>query len=82
MKVEENKPKVLFADFVSTSKDSILVRELATMLKQNSVGMGQNRLFAWLRENGFKSVGRNRPQHAYAKVCGVGAVRDSGDSHQ
>lgn len=52
-KVEEDRPKVLFADSVSASKDSILVRELATILKQNGVSIGQNRLFAWLRENGY-----------------------------
>ena len=50
----EQKPKVLFADAVATSKTSILVGELAKILKQNGIeGMGQNRLFAWLRENGF-----------------------------
>ncbi|MFW6030616.1 MAG: phage regulatory protein/antirepressor Ant [Halanaerobiales bacterium] len=51
--VEENKPKVLFADAVSASDDSILVRELATILKQNGIDTGQNRLFTWLRDNGY-----------------------------
>lgn len=64
-KVEEDRPKVLFADSVSASKDSILVRELATLLKQNGVSIGQNRLFAWLRENGYlirrKGSDRNMP---------------------
>lgn len=50
---EANRPKVLFADAVSTSKTSILVGELAKLLKQNGVDIGQNRLFGWLRENGF-----------------------------
>ena len=50
---EANKPKVLFADAVSTAKTSILVGELAKLLKQNGVDIGQNRLFGWLRENGF-----------------------------
>lgn len=52
-KVQEDAPKVLFADAVSTSKTSILVGELAKLLKQNGVSIGQNRLFAWMRENGF-----------------------------
>lgn len=52
-KVEEDKPKVIFADAVSTAKNSILIGELAKLLKQNGVEMGQNRLFKWLREHGF-----------------------------
>ena len=44
---------MLFADAVSTAKTSILVGELAKLLKQNGVNMGQNRLFAWMRENGY-----------------------------
>lgn len=50
---QANRPKVLFADAVSTAKTSILVGELAKLLKQNGVDIGQNRLFGWLRENGF-----------------------------
>lgn len=46
-------PKVVFANAVSTSKTCILVGELAKILKQNGVDMGQNRLFEWLRLNGF-----------------------------
>ena len=52
-KVEEDRPKVIFADAVSTAKNSILIGELAKLLKQNGVEMGQNRLFKWLREHGF-----------------------------
>ena len=52
-KVEEQKPKVIFADAVATSNSSILVGELAKLLKQNGVDMGQNRLFTWLRNNGY-----------------------------
>lgn len=51
--IEEMKPKVVFADAVATSHTSILVGELAKILKQNGIDMGQKRLFAWLRENGF-----------------------------
>lgn len=52
-KIEADKPKVLFADAVSTAKTSILVGELAKVLRQNGVDMGQNRLFTWLRDNGY-----------------------------
>ena len=48
-----DKPKVIFADAVCASKRSILVGELAKLLKQNGVEIGQNRLFEWLRNNGF-----------------------------
>lgn len=52
-KIEEDKPKVLFADAVTTSKKSCLVGELAKILRQNGIDMGQNRLFSWLRNNGY-----------------------------
>lgn len=48
-----NRPKVLFADSVAASKTSILVGELAKLLKQNGVDTGQNRLFDWMRSNGY-----------------------------
>lgn len=47
------KPKALFADSVSASHTSILVGELAKLIKQNGVNIGANRLFHWLRENGY-----------------------------
>ena len=49
----QDKPKVIFADAVDTSKESILIGNLAKILRQNGVNIGQNRLFAWLRENGY-----------------------------
>ncbi len=52
-KIEQDKPKVLFADAVCTSKRSCLVAELAKILQQNGVNIGQNRLFKWLRNNGY-----------------------------
>lgn len=52
-KVEADRPKVLFADAVSASHTSILVGELAKLLRQNGADIGQNRLFAWLRDNGY-----------------------------
>ena len=51
--IEEYRPKALFADAVSASHTSILVGELAKLLRQNGVEIGQNRLFAELREDGF-----------------------------
>ena len=48
-----NRPKALFADSVSSSSDTILVREMAKILRQNGVKVGQNRLYQWLRENGY-----------------------------
>lgn len=51
--LERQKPKVLFADAVSAAHTSILVGELAKLLKQNGVGIGQHRLFQYLRENGY-----------------------------
>lgn len=50
---ERMKPKEIFADAVSASEMSILVGELAKMISQNGYKIGQNRLFAWLRENGY-----------------------------
>lgn len=51
--VEADKPKVLFADAVDASQTSILVGDLAKLLKQNGVDTGQKRLFEWLRCNGY-----------------------------
>ena len=52
-KIEEDKPKVLFAKAVEASKTSILIGELAKLIKQNGYDIGQKRLFEWLRENGY-----------------------------
>lgn len=63
--LEEMQPKALFADAVSASKSSILIGELAKLLRQNGVDMGQNRLFDWLRDNGYlirrDATDRNMP---------------------
>lgn len=53
IQIESQKPKVLFADSVAASHTTILVGELAKLLKQNGIDMGQNRLFGWMRNNGF-----------------------------
>lgn len=52
-KIEEDKPKVIFANAVAASKNSILIGDLAKILKQNGVDIGQKRLFEWLRANGY-----------------------------
>lgn len=52
-KVEQDAPKVLFADSVAASRSSILIGDLAKLLVQNGVKIGQNRLFVYLREKGF-----------------------------
>ena len=59
--LEQQKPKVLFAESVETSKNSVLINELAKILKQNGVEIGQNRLFKRLRNDGYliKQKGEN-----------------------
>ena len=52
-KIEADKPKVLFADSVGSSRQSILIREMAKLLKQNGVDIGEKRLFSWMRANGY-----------------------------
>ena len=52
-KIEQDKPKVLFADAVATADTSILVGDMAKLLKQNGVDIGQKRLFDWLRNKGY-----------------------------
>ena len=53
------KPKALFADSVSASENAILIRDLAKIIKQNGVDIGEKRLFTWLRDNGYlvKKIG-------------------------
>lgn len=52
-KIEEDKPKTIFADAVSTSRTSILIGDLSKLIKQNGYDIGQKRLFEWLRINGY-----------------------------
>ena len=63
--IEADRPKVIFSDAVSASHTSILVGEFAKIMRQNGADMGQNRMFAWLRENGYlisrKGSDRNMP---------------------
>ncbi len=53
LQIATDKPKVLFADAVAASHTSILIGDLAKLLRQNGIDIGQNRLFSWMRENGF-----------------------------
>ncbi len=62
--LEEQKPKVVFADAFQISEDTVLVGELAKILKQNNINIGQNRLFETLRSEGYLIKGgeqRNLP---------------------
>ena len=51
--IEEQRPKVIFANAISASHTSILVGDFAKLMRQNGLNFGQNRMFAWLRENGY-----------------------------
>lgn len=53
IQIEEMKPKALFADAVSASKQTVLIGELAKIMKGNGIEIGQNRLFAWMRKHGY-----------------------------
>lgn len=52
-RVQMDRPKVIFADAVAASHTSILIGELSKLINQNGIKIGQNRLFEWLRENGY-----------------------------
>ena len=65
--IEEQKPKVLFAEAVTSCEDSILIRDLAKILTQNGVKIGQGRLFSWLRQNGFLFQRETRPMQKWVE---------------
>ena len=76
--IEAQKPKVIFAEAVSTSKDGILVGMLAKLLHQNGVKIGQNRLFQWLRDKGYlmkRGVDKNMPTQR-SKELGLFDVKE------
>lgn len=79
-KVKDDAPKVLFADSVTTAKTSILVGQLAKLITQNGHQIGQNRLFAWLRDNGYlsrrKGTDWNMPQQQYVEA-GLFEIKES-----
>lgn len=59
--LEAQRPKVLFADSVTSCDDSILIRDLAKLITQNGVEIGQTRLFRWLRQHGYLFQHETRP---------------------
>lgn len=79
-----NRPKVLFADAVATAHTSILIGELAKLLKQNGVDMGQNRLFDWMRKNGYliarKGTDYNMPTQKSMEL-GLMEIKETSISH-
>lgn len=83
-KAEADKPMVLFAQSVSTASTSILVGELAKLLKQNGIEMGQNRLFRWMRQKGYliKRQGNdyNMPTQR-AMEMGLFEIKETSISH-
>lgn len=76
IQIEEMKPKALFADAVSASKQTVLIGELAKIMKGNGIEIGQNRLFAWLRKHGYlisrKGTDYNMPTQ---KVMNLGLFK-------
>lgn len=78
-KIEADKPKTIFADAVSASYTSILVGDLAKLICQNGVQIGQKRLFEWLRQNGFlikSGSSKNMPMQRYVEQ-GLFEVKES-----
>ena len=78
-RIEQMKPKEIFADAVATSHTSILVGDLAKLICQNGYQIGQKRLFDWLRANGYliKSGGSyNMPTQRYVEQ-GLFEIKES-----
>lgn len=77
--IERMRPKEVFADAVASSKDSILIGELAKLICQNGYSVGQNRLFTWMRDNGYLMVqgaSRNIPKQRYVEQ-GLFEIKES-----
>ena len=78
-RIEQMKPKALFADAVSASKHSILIGDLAKLICQNGYLIGQKRLFQWMRENGYlmtQGSSYNRPKQRYVEQ-GLFEIKES-----
>ncbi len=78
-KIEQDRPKTIFADAVSTSQTSILIGDLAKLICQNGVQIGQKRLFDWLREKNYlikSGSSKNMPQQRYLER-GLFEVKES-----
>ena len=69
-KIEEDKPKVAFADAIEATKDTIYIGDLAKILKKNGTDFGQTRLFEWLRQNGYlmRGFSKNTPTQRYMEM--------------
>lgn len=82
-KIEADAPKVLFADAVNASDTSILIGELAKLLKQNGVNIGQRRLFEWLRNNGYLMKGGSSYNTPTQKAMDLGlfTIKETVISH-
>jgi phage antirepressor YoqD-like protein len=82
--LEAAKPKVIFAESVEASKTSILIGELAKILKQNGVEIGQNRLFDWMRKNGYL-INRNGSDYnmptQYSMELGLFTIKETTVNH-
>ncbi len=77
--IERMRPKEVFADAVASSKDSILIGELAKLICQNGYSIGQNRLFTWMRDNGYLMVqgaSRNIPKQRFVEQ-GLFEIKES-----
>lgn len=77
--IDRMRPKEVFADAVASSKDSILIGELAKLICQNGYSVGQNRLFTWMRDNGYlmrQGASRNIPKQRYVEQ-GLFEIKES-----
>lgn len=78
-RINQMRPKEVFADAVSTSKQSILIGDLAKLICQNGYQIGQKRLFQWMRENGYlmtQGSSYNRPKQRYVEQ-GLFEIKES-----
>lgn len=78
-KIEQDRPKTIFADAVSASHTSILIGDLAKLICQNGYQIGQKRLFQWMRDNGYLMVSgssRNMPKQKYVEQ-GLFEIKES-----
>ncbi|WP_313568784.1 phage antirepressor KilAC domain-containing protein [Acetoanaerobium noterae] len=83
-KIEEQAPKIAFADAVSSSNTSILVGEMSKILQQNGIIVGPNKLFQWLRDNGYlikrKGTDYNTPTQ-YSMQLGLFEIKETSITH-
>ncbi|EAC4174387.1 phage antirepressor KilAC domain-containing protein [Listeria innocua] len=85
--IEEQKPKVMFAEAVSDARGTILIRDLAKLIQQNGIDIGEKRLFEWMRQRGYlisrKGTDYNRPTQksmelGLFKIKETAIIRSSG----